>query len=65
MIEAKILYNSLFHKVRITDIEDNEIVSFVDLYESECDSGDDVAIIGLENGWVYTQNNIKSIEITD
>jgi len=59
------LYDALFHKVKLVDSDNNEIVAVADLYESESDSGYDEPIIGLTNGQYYLQSEIKSIEIID
>ena len=59
------LYDALFHKVKLVDSDNNEIVAVADLYESESDSGYDEPIIRLTNGQYYLQSEIKSIEIID
>ena len=59
------LYDALFHKVKLVDSDNNEIVAVADLYESESDSEYDEPIIGLTNGQYYLQSEIKSIEIID
>ena len=58
-----ILSNAQFKRIRLIDKDNNEFIGTVDLYESEYDSGDDIAGIGLSNGFYYKQNEIQSIEI--
>ncbi|MCR4795747.1 MAG: hypothetical protein K5898_11405 [Ruminococcus sp.] len=61
--DSLILYKTQFKKIKLVDKDNNEFIGTVDLYESEWDSGDDVAGIGLSNGWYYRQNDINYIEI--
>ena len=59
------LQDTLNKKVKLIDSDDNEVIAFSDLYESEYDSGYGEPIIGLTNGKYYIQSEIKSIEIVE
>lgn len=63
MVDSLTLYHSEFHNVRLIDNNDSIIEGYVDLYESEDDSGSGFAEIGLSNGRMYRQDEIKSLEL--
>ena len=61
--DSHILYKTMFKMIRMVDVDNNEIIAEADLYESEWDSGYDMACIGLTNGYYYRQDEIRSIRI--
>jgi hypothetical protein len=63
MIKASEIYNAYLHNILLIDNDDNRVRSFVDWYESEDDSDSGLAEIGLSNGRIYRQDEIKSLEI--
>lgn len=65
MVDSLTLYNALFHKVKLTETDGTVHIGTADLYESEYDSGEGVATIGLTNGYYYRTYEISSIEILD
>ena len=66
MVDSTLLYNSIFHKVKVVDIAGNKIEGYVDVCESESDSDSGLVEIGLlpDLKWLR-QDEIESIEILD
>jgi len=64
MIDSVTLAETYYHKVHMIDVNDNEVVGEVGLYESEWDSDDGMPCIGID-GIMYNADEIKSIEIID
>ena len=66
MVDSLTLYNTQNHKVKLIETDGTEHIGVVDFYESEYDSGYDMATIGLNNnGILFKADEIKSIEIID
>lgn len=64
MVDSLTLYDALFHKVKLTETDGTVHIETAILYESEDDSDEGVATIGLTNGY-YRTDEISSIEILD
>lgn len=64
MVDTLTLYDTMFHRVRLVDINGNVHEGEVILYESEWDSVSGEAEINFDDGW-YKQSEIKSVEIID
>ena len=64
MVDSLTLYDTMFHKIRLVDIDGNTHEGEVIFYESEWDSGSNEAEIGFNGTW-YKQSQIKSVEISD
>lgn len=65
MVDSLTLYNAQFHKVKLTETNGAVHIETAILYESEDDSDEGVATIGLTNGYYYRTDEISSIEILD
>ena len=65
MVDSLKLYDALFHKVKLTETNGAVHIETAILYESEDDSDEGVATIGLTNGYYYKEHEISSIEILD
>ena len=65
MVDSLTLYDALFHKVKLTETNGAVHIETAILYESEDDSDEGVATIGLTNGYYYKEQEISSIEILD
>lgn len=51
MVDLLTLYDALFHKVKLTETDGTVHIETAILYESEDDSDEGVATIGLTNGY--------------